>query len=80
MRMRWTVAGLLALLVSSASAVTLDELVAKNLEARGGAARLAAIKTLKTSGKLLVGDQFELGFAQYQKAPESTRVEASLQD
>ncbi|MFC4822373.1 hypothetical protein [Dokdonella ginsengisoli] len=79
MRMRWTVAGLLALLVSSASAVTLDELVAKNLEARGGAAGLAAIKTLKTSGKLLVGDQFELGFAQYQKAPELTRVEASLQ-
>lgn len=79
MRIRWKAMGLLALLAGSASAATLDELVAKNLDARGGAAKLAAIKTLKTRGKLLVGDQFELGFAQYQKAPESVRVEASLQ-
>lgn len=79
MRIRWKAMGLLALLAGSASAATLDELVAKNLEARGGAAKLAAIKTLKTRGKLLVGEQFELGFAQYQKAPESVRVEASLQ-
>lgn len=79
MRIRWAVVGLLALLAGSASAVTLDELVAKNLEARGGAAKLEAIKTLKTRGKLLVGDQFELGIAQVQKTPESIRVEASLQ-
>jgi hypothetical protein len=59
--------------------MTADELVAKNLEARGGAAKLQAIKTLKSEGKLLVGGQFELGVVQYQKAPESTRTEASIQ-
>jgi hypothetical protein len=63
----------------SAHAMSVDELVTKNLDARGGAAKIGAIKTLKTEGKLLFGGQFELGFTQYQKAPESVRSEASLQ-
>lgn len=80
MYMRWRVGGLLALaVVGTAHATTVDELVARNLEARGGEARIAAIHTLKTSGKLLFGGQFELDFTQYQKAPDLTRTEASLQ-
>ncbi|MBA8883177.1 hypothetical protein [Dokdonella fugitiva] len=80
MIVRWKY-GLAALALAGASvhAMTADELVAKNLEARGGAAKLQAIKTLKSEGKLLVGGQFELGVVQYQKAPESTRTEASIQ-
>lgn len=80
MIVRWKY-GLAALALASASvhAMTADELVAKNLEARGGVARLQAIKTLKSEGKLLIGGQFELGIVQYQKAPESTRSEASIQ-
>jgi hypothetical protein len=74
----------LVLLVSLAAAplahaVSVDELLAKNLEARGGAAKVAAIKTLKSEGKMLFGGQFELALTQYQKAPESIRTEASLQ-
>jgi hypothetical protein len=69
----------LALAAASAQAMTADELIARNLEARGGADKLRAIKTLKSEGKLLFGGQFELGFAQYQKAPQSIRSEASLQ-
>lgn len=64
---------------ASAHAIGVDDLIAKNLDARGGAAKLQAIKTLKTDGKLLFGGQFEMAFTQYQKAPESVRSEASLQ-
>jgi hypothetical protein len=35
-------------------APTLDELVAKNIEAKGGATALAALQSLKLSGKMLV--------------------------
>lgn len=69
----------LASAVPIAHAVTVDELLAKNVEARGGADKVAAIKTLKSEGKLLFGGQFELTVTQYQKAPESIRTEASLQ-
>ena len=73
--------GLIALAAVSAGvhAFTVDELLAKNLAARGGADKVAAIKTLKSEGKLLYGGQFELGLVQYQKAPDSTRNEASIQ-
>lgn len=64
---------------ASAHAIGVDDLIAKNLDARGGAAELQAIKTLKTEGKLRFGGQFEMAFSQYQKAPESVRSEASLQ-
>lgn len=80
MIVRWKY-GLAAFALASASvqAMTADELVAKNLDARGGAAKLQAIKSLKSEGKLLVGGQFELAVVQYQKAPDSTRSEASIQ-
>lgn len=69
----------LALVATSAHALTVDELLAKNLEARGGADKVAAIKTLKVEGKLRFGEQFELGLVQYQKAPDLVRSEASIQ-
>ena len=80
MGMRWRyVLVALALASGGAQAIGVDELVAKNLEARGGAAKLQAIKTLKASGKLVFGGQFELTFVSYRKAPESSRTEVSLQ-
>jgi hypothetical protein len=69
----------LVLACASAHALTVDELVAKNLDARGGLAKIQAIATLKSEGKLLFGGQFELALTQYQKAPAASRSEASLQ-
>lgn len=80
MRIRWWHVGCAFALVSGyAHASTLDDLLAKNLVARGGVDKIHAIKTLKTSGTLRFGEQFELAFTQFQKAPESVRSEASLQ-
>ena len=60
----------LSALPAHAQALSLDELVAKNVAARGGAAALQAMKTLKLSGKLLVNQgQFELGLRTSVQAP-----------
>ena len=60
---------------------TVDELVAKNIEAKGGAAALHDLQSLRLTGKLLVqqGGEIELGYLQIKKRPEEVRTEASLQ-
>ena len=59
---------------------TLDQLVSKNIEAKGGADALNALQTLRLSGKMLVRQgQIELGCLQIKKRPDEVRDEASLQ-
>ena len=60
---------------------TVDELVAKNIEAKGGATALNSLQTLRSTGKLLVQvqGQIELGYLQTKKRPDEVRTEASLQ-
>ena len=60
---------------------TVDELVAKNIEAKGGATALNNLQTLRATGKLLVPVQgrIELGYVQTKKRPDEVRTEASLQ-
>src|SRR6266513_6076603 len=60
---------------------TVDELVAKNIEAKGGATALKSPQTLCSTGKLLVQvqGQIELGYLQTKKSPDEVRTEASLQ-
>jgi hypothetical protein len=79
MRIRWVLCLLAPFAIAAAHAETVDELLAKNLAARGGADKVAAIKTLKSEGKLLFGGQFELSLTTYQKAPDKVRSEASIQ-
>lgn len=78
MRMKYVLVAL-ALASGGAQAIGVEDIVARNLQARGGAEKLQAIKTLKLSGKVVFGGQFELGFTSYRKAPGSSRTEASLQ-
>src|SRR6266481_3951276 len=59
---------------------TVDELVAKNIEAKGGATALKSLQTLRSTGKMLVQQgQIEYGYAQIKKRPDDVRSEASLQ-
>ncbi|MFN2540862.1 MAG: hypothetical protein ABR514_01670 [Chthoniobacterales bacterium] len=59
---------------------TVDQLVAKNIEAKGGADALHAIQTLRLTGKLLVQQgQIELRYLEIRKRPDKVRSEASLQ-
>lgn len=71
-----------ALAASPVHALTVDELVAKNAQARGGLDKIEAIKTMRMQGQVRVGGDFgsfDLGFVQVKKAPDSVRNEASVQ-
>jgi len=76
------VAALLLFAATSARAVTVDELIAKNIKARGGIEKIRAIQSLRVSGKMFVGggdSSFELAYAQMIKRPGMIRQEVSTQ-
>jgi hypothetical protein len=60
--------------------ITVDALVAKNIEAKGGADALRAVQSLRLKGRMLVNQgQVEFAYVQTKKAPGQVRTEASLQ-
>lgn len=61
------------------SAQTVDELVAKNLQARGGEAKLKAITTMRLNGKVSV-QGMELPMVVAAKRPNLMRQEMTIQD
>jgi hypothetical protein len=62
------------------NAPTVDELVSKNIEAKGGADALRALQSLRLTGKLLVNQgQIELAYVQTKKRPGEVRTEGTLQ-
>ncbi len=69
-----------AVLAQDKNAPTVDELVFKNVEAKGGADALHALQSLRLTGKLLVQQgQIELAYLQIKKRPDEVRTDASLQ-
>src|SRR5437879_9980359 len=59
---------------------TLDELVSKNIEAKGGADALRALQSLKLTGKMLVQQgQIQFGYVQTKKRPDEVRTDATIQ-
>jgi hypothetical protein len=78
----WPLALSVLLALSAAAGppkMTADELVAKNIEARGGAAKLRAITSLHTVGKVRVGGGSEAKTESWVVAPDKYRSEFSLQ-
>lgn len=64
------------------TAYSADQLVAKNLEARGGAQALAAIKSLQLEGRFLAPGDFELAFKEVrlrQASGDAIRDDLSVQ-
>lgn len=59
---------------------TVDGLVAKNVEAKGGAAALTAVTSLRLKGKIIVNNgQRQFDYVQLKKRPGAVREEVSLQ-
>jgi hypothetical protein len=78
--MRVFVAVMLLTAASSAFAYTADELAARNVAAKGGTEKLAALHSLRLTGKVLVnGDTLQLGYVATVARPDSVRIEATLQ-
>ncbi|MEO7477842.1 MAG: hypothetical protein ABIT64_01250 [Lysobacteraceae bacterium] len=64
---------------AAASAITADELIAKNLAARGGADKLAALTSMHTVGKYRLGGGLEAKTETSQLAPDKIRFSFTLQ-
>src|SRR5438105_13030363 len=78
--MRHLAAFLLTLAASGAVAYTADELAAKNAAAKGTPEELAALKSVRLSGKLRVNrGPLELRYAALIRRPGSIRYEVQLQ-
>lgn len=60
-------------------AQTADEIIAKNIEAHGGAAKAKSIQTVKETGTIEVGPGMEAPAIQYQKRPNLVRREFTIQ-
>jgi hypothetical protein len=76
------ITALLCLIAGSARAMSVEELVAKNIEARGGLARIKALKSLKTTGKLQYGNgnfSLEMAYTELTRGDGRHRNEATLQ-
>lgn len=73
-------AAVLLATVSAARGESPTDLVAKNLDARGGPASLAAISTIEFTGKLVEPGDFELTYKETRaRAKNSARIESSVQ-
>jgi hypothetical protein len=73
-------AATLLLWAAPAGAQTAGDLVAKNLAARGGAEKLAALQSVEFVGKIVVGGDFELGYKEIRsRTGPSVRYDLTLQ-
>ena len=70
---------MLALLAPIASAQTVDELLAKHFEAKGGLAKIKAVKSMRMTGKMVLPQGIEIPVVMYEKRPKSFRMEFSFQ-
>ena len=79
---RGLLAALLLFVAAHARAFTVDELIAKNIEAKGGLDKIRAIRTLRTSGQMRVGGggfSLDLAYTMMAQRPAMIRTEASIQ-
>ena len=62
------------------SQATVDQLVSKNIEAKGGIDALHAVQSLRLKGKMVVNQgQIEFAYTQTKKRPGEVRTEGTLQ-
>lgn len=65
--------------VTAASAQTIDDLIAKNLKAKGGVERLKAVKGMKISGKVMPAPGVEIPLTIISERPNKIRQESNFQ-
>jgi outer membrane lipoprotein-sorting protein len=71
--------GFAAVLPVSAYGQTVDEVIAKHVQARGGLDKLKAAKTVRMTGKMTVGPGLEAPVVVEQKRPNHIRIEFTIQ-
>jgi hypothetical protein len=73
-----TVISTIVLLPIAVHAQTVDEIIAKNVQAHGGMEKMKAVQSIRITGKLNVGS-FRAGFKQENKRPDKVREEQIIQ-
>ena len=58
---------------------SVDELIAKNIEARGGMAKMKAVQTIRMTGKMTMGQGMEAPMMMEMKRPKAMRMEFTFQ-
>src|ERR1044072_2125142 len=70
----------LAVFCLQASAQTVDDIVKKSIDARGGIQKIKAVKTLKATAKVIpTGLGQEIPIVILQKRPNAARIEVTFQ-
>jgi outer membrane lipoprotein-sorting protein len=62
-----------------AASQTVDEIIAKNIEALGGIEKIRAVKTVRMTGKMTVGPGIEAPIVMELKRPNSMRLDITVQ-
>ena len=68
-----------AALAAPTAAQTVDEVIAKHLEARGGEAKIKAVQSMKMTGKMTMGPGIEAPITLEMKRPASVRLDITFQ-
>lgn len=77
---RTPIAFVVALLVAlPAAAQTADEIIAKNIAAKGGLAKLQAVKTIRMTGKMTIAPGVDAPIVMELKRPNAMRVDFTVQ-
>src|SRR6185503_11162095 len=64
---------------AGASAQTADEIIAKYVKTIGGMDKIQAVKTMRRTGKVIVGGGFEIPMVEENKRPNSVREDITIQ-
>lgn len=72
-------AGLGLLLTGVLVGQTVDELIDKNVKARGGLEKIKAVKTIRMTGKMVMGEGMEMPIVLEIKRPKMTRMDFTFQ-
>jgi outer membrane lipoprotein-sorting protein len=67
------------LFVPALSAQTVDEIIAKNVQARGGMDKIKTVQTIKSTGTMTMGPGMEAPGSLIQKRPDMARLEFTVQ-
>jgi len=73
------VLGLAMLVAMPAAAQTADDVIAKNNDAKGGLARQKAVKSVRMTGRMIVGPGIEAPIVLEMKRPKSMRIDIAIQ-
>ncbi len=66
-------------LAAPAASQTVDEIIAKNLEALGGLEKIRAVKTVRMTGKMTLGPGIEAPVVMELKRPNAMRLDITIQ-